>query len=161
MLESKDREHDNVESGLYNNSGEVVRESLRLLKEDDEIRLKSRAPARGELCGLRWSDVDLDAGTIRLVHQLLKPGKVPVFGPLKAGRPQTITLSAETVKLLAVHKRQQAELKLRSRQHYTDHGLVFAKEYSDLTRHGEMLGCPLQMNNVGEHQFAKLVSRQA
>ena len=31
-----------VESGLYNNASEVVRESLRLLKEHDEIRLKWR-----------------------------------------------------------------------------------------------------------------------
>lgn len=33
---------DKVESGLYNNASEVVRESLRLLKEHDEIRTKWR-----------------------------------------------------------------------------------------------------------------------
>jgi len=31
-----------VETGLYNNASEVIRESLRLLKEHDEIRLKWR-----------------------------------------------------------------------------------------------------------------------
>jgi len=31
-----------VESGLYNNASEVVREGLRLLKEQDEIRLRWR-----------------------------------------------------------------------------------------------------------------------
>ena len=31
-----------VESGLYNNASEVIREGLRLLKEHDEIRLKWR-----------------------------------------------------------------------------------------------------------------------
>ena len=31
-----------VESGLYNNASEVVREGLRLLKEQDELRLKWR-----------------------------------------------------------------------------------------------------------------------
>lgn len=31
-----------VESGLYNNASEVIRESLRLLKEHDEIRMKWR-----------------------------------------------------------------------------------------------------------------------
>ena len=31
-----------VESGLYNNASEVVREGLRLLKERDENRLKWR-----------------------------------------------------------------------------------------------------------------------
>ncbi|OFV93286.1 MAG: hypothetical protein A3H95_05720 [Acidobacteria bacterium RIFCSPLOWO2_02_FULL_64_15] len=33
---------DKVESGLYNNASEVVREGLRLLKEHDEVRLKWR-----------------------------------------------------------------------------------------------------------------------
>jgi antitoxin ParD1/3/4 len=31
-----------VESGLYNNASEVVREGLRLLKEQDEIRVRWR-----------------------------------------------------------------------------------------------------------------------
>jgi len=31
-----------VESGLYNNASEVVREGLRLLKEHDEVRQKMR-----------------------------------------------------------------------------------------------------------------------
>jgi antitoxin ParD1/3/4 len=31
-----------VESGLYNNASEVIRESLRLLREHDEIRVKWR-----------------------------------------------------------------------------------------------------------------------
>ena len=31
-----------VESGLYNNASEVIREGLRLLKEHDDIRMKWR-----------------------------------------------------------------------------------------------------------------------
>jgi antitoxin ParD1/3/4 len=31
-----------VESGLYNNASEVIREGLRLLKEHDEVRVKWR-----------------------------------------------------------------------------------------------------------------------
>src|ERR1700688_4326558 len=31
-----------VDSGLYNNASEVIRESLRLLKEHDEVRLRWR-----------------------------------------------------------------------------------------------------------------------
>ena len=31
-----------VESGMYNNASEVVREGLRLLKEQDEVRLRWR-----------------------------------------------------------------------------------------------------------------------
>jgi antitoxin ParD1/3/4 len=38
-----------VESGLYNNASEVIREGLRLLKEHDEIRMKWREQIEGKL----------------------------------------------------------------------------------------------------------------
>lgn len=48
-----------VESGLYNNASEVVREGLRLLKEHDEIRLKWREQIeRGWLQAQRGEFVD-------------------------------------------------------------------------------------------------------
>ena len=34
--------HGKVESGLYNNASEVIREGLRLLKEHDEVRRRWR-----------------------------------------------------------------------------------------------------------------------
>ena len=48
-----------VESGLYNNASEVVREGLRLLKEHDEIRVKWREQIeRGWLQAQRSETVD-------------------------------------------------------------------------------------------------------
>jgi len=48
-----------VESGLYNNASEVVREGLRLLKEHDEIRVKWREQIeRGWLQAERGEVVD-------------------------------------------------------------------------------------------------------
>ena len=95
---------------------------------------RSTAGARkDELCGLGWDDVDFDAGRIRIARQLTKPGPEPTFGPPKNGCPRDITLSAETIDLLRQHKRAQAELKMENRTTYRDHGLVFAKEYGDLT----------------------------
>jgi antitoxin ParD1/3/4 len=48
-----------VESGLYNNASEVVREGLRLLKEHDEIRVKWREQIeRGWLQAARGEFVD-------------------------------------------------------------------------------------------------------
>ena len=48
-----------VESGLYNNASEVVREGLRLLKEHDEIRVKWREQIeRGWLQAERGELVD-------------------------------------------------------------------------------------------------------
>ena len=100
---------------------------------------------KGELCGLKWTDVDLDAGTVAIVRQLIKPGPQSVFGPLKNGESRTISIAQETAALLRKHKAHQAELKLANRSHYHDHGLVFAKEWEHLRRHGDTLGHPLQM----------------
>ena len=48
-----------VESGLYNNASEVVREGLRLLKDHDEIRVKWREQIeRGWLESQRAKVVD-------------------------------------------------------------------------------------------------------
>ena len=48
-----------VESGLYNNASEVVREGLRLLKEHDEIRVKWREQIeRGWLQAQRGEAID-------------------------------------------------------------------------------------------------------
>ncbi len=112
---------------------------------------------KGELCGLTWAHLDLDAGKMRIVQQLLKPGASPVFGPTKTGRPRSVALAAETVVLLRTHRQHQRELMMANRTHYRDLGLVFAKEWSDLQRAGEMLGYPLQINNLGQREYAKLV----
>jgi integrase len=112
---------------------------------------------KGELCGLRWSDVDMAAGKIRILQQLLTPGPRPVFGPTKNGRPRTVSLAAETVALLLAHKRHQARVKMANRTTYADHGLVFAKEWGDVQRREDTLGHPLQANNLGQREFAKLI----
>ena len=83
---------------------------------------------KGELCGLKWTHIDLDAGIMAIVRQLIKPGPSPIFGPLKNGESRTMSIAPESVGLLRRHKAHQAELKLVNRAHHHDHGLVFAKE---------------------------------
>jgi len=113
---------------------------------------------KGELGGLRWANVDLDAGTVRVIEQLRKTGSEPEWGPPKTDSSvRTIQIDAETVALLRGHKRTQAEIKLKNRGTYTDHGLVFAKEWTDVRRHGETLGQPLQLNNLGQRDYAKFI----
>lgn len=80
-----------------------------------------------------------------------------MFGPLKSGESRTISIAPETVALLRKHKAHQAELKLANRTHYHDHGLVFAKEWENLRRHGDTLGHPLQMNNLGQHEYLRII----
>jgi integrase len=93
------------------------------------------------------------------VRQLIKPGPEPVIGPLKNGGSRTISVMPETMVLLRKHKAHQAELKLANRQHYHDHGLVFAKEWDHLRRHGNTLGHPLPINSLGQHEYGKLVEQ--
>jgi antitoxin ParD1/3/4 len=65
-----------VESGLYNNASEVVRESLRLLKEHDEIRLKWREQIeRGWLQAQAGELVDGDAAFRRIDTRIKKAGR--------------------------------------------------------------------------------------
>ena len=46
---------------------------------------------------------------------------------------------------------------MANRTTYCDHGLVFAKDYGDLTNRADMIGLPLQANHLGQRQFAGLV----
>ena len=38
-----------------------------------------------------------------------------------------------------------------------DRGLVFAKEYGDQRNRADLIGQPLQANNLGERQFSRLI----
>lgn len=112
---------------------------------------------KAELCGLQWQDVDLEACRLTVMRQLAKAGKNPVFGPPKTGEPRTIDISADTVELLRELKRHQAEVKMANRTVYRDHGLVFTREWADVTKKTDSLGDPLLQNNIGQREFAKLV----
>lgn len=110
-----------------------------------------------ELGGLRWANVDLEAGRVTVKEQLIQMGKEPAWGPTKGGRERTIDLAPGTVALLREHKKAQAELKMKNRQSYADFDLVFAKQWNDVRKRGEMLGHPLQLNNLGQREYARLI----
>lgn len=114
---------------------------------------------KGELCGLKWTDVDFKNNTVRVARTLQKPGADPVFGPPKNKQPRTITVAPMIMKLLQKHKLHQNEVKMKNRKRYNDHGLVFAKEWGELQSNRDGLGNPVQMNNIGQRQFAKLIKK--
>ena len=65
-----------VESGLYNNASEVIREGLRLLKEHDDIRLKWREQIeRGWLQSQRGETVDGDDAFRRIDDRIKRAGR--------------------------------------------------------------------------------------
>jgi integrase len=56
-----------------------------------------------------------------------------------------------------VHRKHQAEIMMRNRLTYRDHGLMFAKEAADLCKRADSLGSPLQVNTIGDREFGRLI----
>lgn len=107
---------------------------------------------RGELLGLRWSDVTLDElATLRVARQLqrLRDGSGLQFVSPKSGKGRTIRLAPRTVEALKAHRARQAEEKLRAGSLYEDGGLVFATE----------VGTPLEPSNVDRRSFKPLLEK--
>ena len=46
---------------------------------------------------------------------------------------------------------------MKNRKHYHDFGLVFAKEWEHMSRKWHTLGQPLQMNNIGQREYLKII----
>lgn len=113
---------------------------------------------KSELAGLMWADVDLAEGRVLIRQQLLKGGREAVFIPTKGKRARSIDLAPGTVDLLKLHKQAQAAIKLKNRQVFRDHGLVFSKDWSDVGRKFACLGDPLAVNNMGQREFARLIA---
>ncbi len=85
---------------------------------------------RGEVLGLRWTDVDLERATATIAHQVLTDRGVDIVfkETPKAGRPHMIHLDPATVDLLGEwHARQQGEREFLGGA-CQDHGLVFCLE---------------------------------
>ena len=69
---------------------------------------------RGELLGLRWSDIDLKAARLTVNQSMERVrGQVVFKSPKTAKSRRTITLPALTVEALARHRSVQAEERLR------------------------------------------------
>jgi len=81
----------------------------------------------GELLGLRWRDLDLDAGRLS-VQQTLQPvrGGGVVFGPTKTHRSRrSVSIPAVVVERLREHRRLQVEARLIAGDAWEDSDLVF------------------------------------
>ena len=125
-------------------SQEEVRKFLRVAREagtqtEAFFRLAlETGMRRGEICGLKWEDVDLSAERIPVKRTLLKAGPNPELG-----------VPPQMASLLRRHKAEQNELKLRLGGAYADKGFVFAKDSGD----------PIQMNNFGQRSFRDLMEK--
>jgi integrase len=84
---------------------------------------------RGEVCGLRWSDVDLDLARIEVRQQLLTlKGELMFSERTKTDRGRRrIDLDPSTVTVLRAQRRRQAQQRLLIGAGYPDNDLVFAQ----------------------------------
>jgi integrase len=100
---------------------------------------------RGEVLALRWKNIDLDRGTLRVMQSLEQTKNGLRFKDTKTGKARAIVLPTYAVEELRRHKREQAEelLKLGIRQ--TGENLVCCREDGEplqprsLTHHFTML----------------------
>lgn len=63
---------------------------------------------RGELCGLRWGDLDRDAGQLDIVRSVIVVAGECRVAPTKSRQCRRVALDAQTLAILAAH-RQRAD----------------------------------------------------
>ncbi len=100
---------------------------------------------RGELLGLKWTDVDLDAGTLSVQRSLDKDG---TFNPPKRNRSRrTVKLTAQAAESLKGHRARQNEERLQLGSLWEDRGLVFPNQ----------AGKPMNADNLYHRGFKPLL----
>lgn len=102
---------------------------------------------QGELFGLRWQDVDIDAGTLTVRHTL-RVGTDELAEPKTDRSRRTLRLSPAVVAILRSHKARQAAERLAAGSRWRDLGFVFASPH----------GSPLDSSNV-THAFQAALAR--
>lgn len=105
---------------------------------------------RGELLGLRWDDVDLERGTLRVGRALVREGGRHTLGETKTrrGRRQ-VNLTPRTVAALRAHRKRQLEERMKYAGPHKDNGLIFATS----------TGAPVSPENLVKRSFKPLLKR--
>jgi integrase len=106
---------------------------------------------QGELLGLKWDDVDLEAGTLQVRRTLTTAKGGPVLSaPKTKGSRRTVKLSQMALGALRRHlDRQLGEEIDRAGSLWRENGLIFASE----------VGEPLDRRYITTHQFKPLLKR--
>ncbi len=105
---------------------------------------------QGELLGLKWADVELDAGKLSVRRSLKVTADGLGFGPPKnkASR-RSVPLSKTAVAALRAHRTRQNEERLRLGDLWQDHDLVFPNR----------VGKPMDHNNLYYREYKPLLQR--
>jgi integrase len=105
----------------------------------------------GEALGLKWSDVDLDTGMLRVNRQLqrLREGGGLVFSQPKNTSRRSVELPQRAVEALRSHRKRQMEEQLGAGPSWRDNGLVFTTT----------IGTAVDAQNVVNRHFKPLLRR--
>lgn len=101
------------------------------------VLLATTGLRRGEMLGLRWTDVDLDAEELSVIQTIDGRGHAVVSSTKTKKSRRRVTLDVATVGALRAHKRLQAKERLAAGSAWTNSGLVFTQE-NDGALHPEL-----------------------
>lgn len=134
------QQHDEGRSEVEAWDKGTLSDFLRRAKGADErwyaawVVLATTGARRGEVLGLRWSDVDLDAGRLSIRQSLTVVQHEPKFEtPKTAKGTRAIALDPGTVDVLRSWRKRQLEERLLMGEGWRDkHGLVFTMPTGEL-----------------------------
>ncbi len=102
---------------------------------------------QGEILGLKWADLDLEAGKLTVQRSLSIDG---TFNPPKRkSSRRTVTLTQTATDALKRHRSRQAEERLRAGARWVDKDLVFPNK----------VGKPMDANNLYHRDWKNLLRR--
>ena len=100
---------------------------------------------RGELLGLKWADVDLEAGTLAVWRSLDADGTFKT--PKNRASERALRLTARALDALKAHKVRQNAERLQAGRRWQDHDLVFPNT----------IGKPMNAGNLYRRDFQPLL----
>lgn len=113
------------------------------------VLLLARGLRRGELAGLRWDVVDLDAGRMRITRTRVSVGGTAVEStPKTDASRRLIPLDAGLVTVLKAHRERQLFEQRKWGESWVDSGYVFVRED----------GAPLHPESISQ-RFDRLIAR--
>ncbi|MEE8507034.1 MAG: site-specific integrase [Kiloniellales bacterium] len=126
---------------------------------------------KGEVLGLKWTDVDLDKRTLTVRASLQRIGGALVLVEPKSRQSRrTVALPQTVIDAVRLHRARQLQERLLAGSRWQDHGLVFSTtigtpmDTRNLTRHFRKAlrnaGLPLQRFHDLRHSCASLLLAQ-
>ena len=119
------------------------------------VLLATTGMRRGEAIGVRWSDVDLDKGRVRVVQTITQTrSKVTVGEPKTTSGRRSVSLDSGTVGVLRDHRKRMLQERLLIGPDFSDDGLVFHEPDGACLRPEAVSG--RFVRRVGQHGLPRL-----